>query len=446
MKKILISIGVIAFIMQNSHAQTQLNLKECINYGLQHNRLVKINLNNVELSKLKAKESLATYLPQVNVNAGLDNNIKLPVTIIPAGSFGPGTDEQKVQFGTQFNSNQSIQLDQPIYNQASITGLKARKPNIELAEFTMAQNKQTLIYNIISSYYKIIIAEKQLELLESNKLRIEKILKVAQLQAEMGVSKKVDVKQIQVNLNNTVSNISITQNQYELALNTLKFNLGMPMSETIVLTDTDKWLDDKDHLPKDFGQFDFSKTYDYLIQKTQISLLEINKKYIRDGAFPTLGFYARYGANGYGQHFGDAYSRLFDFSTIGLKFNWSLFTGGRRDAQYKMAGLDIANAQENLRVLEEQQQLTFMNAGSAFKRAQSTISVNKDNMELAQDVYDNVSLQQKAGVANLSDLLNAELSLRQAQNNYIQSLLDYYVADLEVKKVNNTIESFYNNL
>lgn len=429
-----------------AYAQESFTLKESIAYGLKHNRSITIYNNNRLQAEQKAREALSTYLPQVNVNAGLDDNLKLPVTVIPAGTFGPGTPAQKVSFGTQYNSTHSVQLDQPIYNQAAITGLKARKPNIELAALNEELNRQGVIYNIATAYYKIIITQKQLDLLEDNKERMEKTLAIAQLRAKEGVSKKIDVKQVQVNLNNTESQISVTRNSYELALNTLKFHLGKAMTEELLLSDTAKWLNPKTVLAGGAPGFDYKKTIDYRLNQTQLSLLDINRKNIRDGRYPTLAFYARYGANGFGNNIGAAYSSLYDFAVVGLKFNWNLFTGFRRDAQYKMADIDYKNAEENLKLSEEQQTLTYQNAGLAYNRAQSTIVTNKANMDLANEVYANVSTQHKEGIATLTDLLNAENSYQQAQNNYIQSLLDFYLAEIELKRANGTLDEYFEQL
>lgn len=67
-------------------------------------------------------------------------------------------------------------------------------------------------------------------------------------------------------------------------------------------------------------------------------------------------------------------------------------------------------------------------------------------MELAREVFDNTTLQYNEGVASLAELLNAELAFREAQNNYISALVEFYKADLDVQKSNNTLTEFYNNL
>lgn len=434
------------FAWQNQEQAMKMTLKECIDYGLHNHRSVAINKNNIAATREKAREALSQYLPQVNVSAGLDYNLKLQQNIIPAGSFPGQTEEQRITFGTKYNSTQMVQLDQKIYDQSLLTGLQANKSNNELAEITAEQNNQNLIYNISSSYYQILVAQKQLDLLYSNKGRFEKILKVTQLQAEQGVIKKVDVKQVQVNLNNVLSQISVTENNLKLAKNTLKNNIGLSQTQDIVITDTAKWLGNTPAV-KMYGAFDYKQTLAFQQQKLQINMYDINRKSIKDQAFPTLSLYGRYGANGFGsENIGQAYNPVLDYSAVGVKLSWSIFTGFRRNAQYKQAVIDLDNARENLKLNEDLQNLQFQNAGAAMARAQSTIATNKSNMELASEVYENATLQYRQGVSNLGDLLNAELSYREAQNNYINSLLDFYLADLDVQKSNGTLRDYYQGL
>jgi outer membrane protein len=431
---------------QQGTGTTTVTLKDCIAFGLQNHRSVEVNKNNVAAAHENAREQLAGYLPQVSVNAGLDYNIKLPANVIPAGSFPGQTEEQRITFGTKYNSTQVIQLDQKIYDQSLLTGLKANKSNRELAELTAEQNNQDLIYNISSAYYQILVTQRQLDLLYSNKERFEKILKVTELQAEQGVAKKVDVKQVQVNLNNVLSQISIAENSLRLAKNTLKNNMGMSQHQDIVLVDTSRWLNAAP-TAKVYGDFNYQQSVSYQQQRLQIEMYDINRQSIKNQIFPTLSFYARYGANGFGANsLGQAYDPLLDYSAAGLKLSWNIFTGFRRDAQYKKATIDMENARVNMRLNEDRQNLAFENAGIAVKRAQSTIITNKQNMELASEVYENTTLQYRQGIATLSDLLNAENAYREAQNNYIGSLLDYYLADLEVQRANGTLRDYYQQL
>lgn len=444
---VIVSALVLYAIGTKAQSSSNMSLKACIEYGLTHHRSIYVAQNGIEKAKQQAREALSSYLPQVNVNAGLDYNLKLPQNIIPAGSFPGMTEEQRITFGTTYNSTQVIQLDQTIYNQSLLTGLKANQSNNRLAELTVEQTRQDLIHRIASSYYQILVAQRQLELLNSNKTRFEKILQVTQLQAEQGVVKKVDVKQVQVNLNNVLSQISITQNNLKLAQNNLKNSMGWTdEAADIVLTDTDKWLGNQPQI-KLYPNFDYKQTIAFQQQALQLKMNDINRQSIRNQAVPNISVYGRYGANGFSnENFAGAYDPLLDYSAIGLKLSWSVFTGFRRDAQYKQSVIELNNIREQMSLNEAMQKLQFDNAGAAVSRAQSVINTNKNNMDLANEVYENTTLQYRQGLATLSQLLNAELSYREAQNNYINSLLEFYLADLDVQKANGSLEEYLGKL
>ncbi len=443
MKKFIhVSLIVTLTVLQAS-AQQSFSLKECIQYGLDHHPSVTISQNNAAKANAQAAEAVSGYLPQVNVNASFDDNIKLQTSIIPAGALSPT--ETRVTFGNPYGTTVVAQLDQPIYNQALIAGIKANKPNRELAMLTENQTKQTIIYNIASAYYQVITAQKQVQLLQTNKDRMEKLFQVAQLQANTGTARKVDAKQMQVNLNNVKSQLSVAENNARLTLNTLKNAMGYYTADNIVLSDTAYWLNNQQRTITP-PAFQYTNTLDYRMQEKQIELYGIQAKNIRAGGIPSLSAYARYGMNGFGTDMDKAVTRQFDYSAVGLKLNMPIFTGFRRNSQYQQAIITRDNARLTMDLNKGNQQLQFENAQNRFLQAQSTLEMNKENLDLANEVYDNASLQYKNGVASMSDLLNAESSYTDAQNNYIQSLISYYVAQLDLEKSNSTLDLYFNKL
>ncbi len=451
--KIFLCIGLSAWIYNNvATAQEQtpaaarnITLKEAINYGLEHHPTVRIFRLQTLQAKQVAKEQLSNYLPQVNLSSTLDYNIELQKTVIPEGTFGPGTPKQIVAFGQKYNASLAGQADQQIFNMSLISGLQANKPNNELARLSEEENRQEIIYNISNAYFQIITIKKQLDLLYANKERFEKIMRVTSLQSDLGVAKKVDVKQVQVNLNNVTTQITNLENNLSLAENQLKNHMGLPVDAQVEIQDFDTWTEKAEvHFQPQL--FNYQNTYSFLKQEKQLELLSINKRRLRNGIFPVISAYAQYGYLGFGNSLESVYNPLLDFSKVGLKLSWSLFTGLRRDAQYKQASLDYDIARINLSFNEQIAGLQFQNAKLKLSNANSTISLNRQNMELAREVFDNTTLQYNEGVASLAELLNAELSFREAQNNYINALVEYYRADLDVQKSNNTLTEFYNNL
>lgn len=421
------------------------SLKNCIDYGLKHHASVQIEAYNVEQAKQQIRESASSYLPQVNANAEVVNNLKLQQTIIPEGMLGPGSPEQRIAFGTKYTSSMAVQLDQKLFDLSMLSGIKGAQTNVKRFEMQKEQNEEDLIFNIASTYYQILVSQRQLSLLLLNRERFGKILSVTQMQADYGVAKKVDVKQVQVNLNNVASQISNLKNQLEIAKNTLKNYMGYEADVEIVFSDSSRWLNQKPSIVP-YPGFNYEATLPAQMQLVKMDLLELQRKTIKFQAVPSLSLYANYGATGFGNDFSGVFDPLLDFSSLGVRLTWSIFTGFRRDAQYKAAVIDLKNAQLEYGLNKSLMNLQYQNAESQSREAKRMIGINQSNMDLAQEVYDNTTLQYREGVASLSDLLNAELANKEAQNNYINSLLNYYLADLGVRKANGTLREYFAQL
>ena len=162
MEKKIVIICLFSFWLKTS-AQENWTLKKCIEYGLINNRNNIIYANEKLAADAKAKEVLADYLPRISLTSTLDNNLKLQQSVIPAGIFGP--DEVRVSLTQKFNSNFVGQLDQVIYDQSLITGLKANKYNKQKAELNVEQSQEAIIYNISMDYFRFFVYKQQLELL-----------------------------------------------------------------------------------------------------------------------------------------------------------------------------------------------------------------------------------------------------------------------------------------
>lgn len=68
-----------------------------------------------------------------------------------------------------------------------------------------------------------------------------------------------------------------------------------------------------------------------------------------------------------------------------------------------------------------------------------SIETTSEQAELAEAIYKQTITQQKQGTANLTDVLLADNALREAQQTYLSTVIDYLKADLELKKLTGNI-------
>jgi len=427
-----------------SQGQDKWDLKSCIAYGLKNHRSRNVYSNEQLAAQAKAKEALAAYLPSISINGSTDNNLKVQETIIPAGLFGPT--DTRVAFTKKFTTTGTVQLDQTIYDQELITGLKANKYNSKLAALNVVANDETIIYNISTAYYQIFVYREQLEFLKANQKTYAQQLAISKLQVDKGVAMESDLNKIQVNYNNNQAEVVAAESNVTLSENQLKNAMGLALSAALNVDPSANELPTNLNLIPESNSFSESNRNEYQVAEVNTSLLDIDQKRSRAGILPKISFYGRYGGNGFGDKIGESFSTITDFSAIGLKLSMSLFDGFKRGAVYNQAHYKYLNSLENLNLDKEKYRLEYENARTKMLREQVNVENNRRNIELAQSVFKSTDLQYQKGVTGLTEWLDAQNSINDAQNNYLNSLYNFYLARIDLEKANGTLTNFYSSL
>ena len=427
------------------YAQQNYSLKDCIDYGLKNNRNNVVYENEKRAADAKAKEALADYLPKLSITGTFDDNLKVQQSVIPAGIFGP--DPLRIAFTQRYNSNGTVQLDQTIYDQALLNGLKANKYNKRQADLNIKQNQETIIYNISNAFYQIYVYREQLRLLTDNLESYRRQMDISRLQVDKGITLQKDLDKVTVDYNNAMSQIRVAESNLNLSENQLKYEMGYPINTGLQIDSaTQGDLAVPLVINTDSRSFSALNRTDYQLSEVNSKLLEIDQGRIKAGALPKLTGYARYGAVGFGQTLGPAFSDLNPFSAVGIKLTVPLFDFFKRNAQYNQAKYKSLNAVENLKLDAGKYQLEYENARTRLIKAQANLDNDKRNINLAESVFRTTDLQYKKGVTNLVDWLTARNSIKDAQNNYLNSLFSFYQAKLDLEKAGGSLKVFYSSL
>lgn len=440
MKRTSLLVLIITSTLYGAFAQNTYTLQQCIDYALKNHRSIKIAQNDVESAIAHKNEGRSGYLPQVNGQAQWDDNLILQTTVIPAGTFGPGTPEQRIQFGNQYNTIMAVQLDQTLYNHSFIEGIRALKPNEDLAKLKKTKTEEDVIYNTIAAYYNILLITENEKLLQQSEERLRKTLPIVKLQWEKGVIKKMDVDRVQVNYNNIVANQEILKTRKEVAYNNLKYNMALPL-ETVIAIDTN-YSKEIVSLENYTDTANIKNKIELKILRQSLALNQINYKRQRANYYPTLSFYAKYGGNAFGNKAGQSFTNWTQFSAIGFKLNVPIFDGLRNSSSLKQMQLGIESLKENIAQTEEGLKLQMLNSTTELSNSVTNLSVNKETLELAKSIYNTTTLQYQKGVIAYSDLLSAEFAYKEAEANYLQSLVKYLNAKLEADKSNNNLNTY----
>lgn len=424
---------------QQSHT---MSLEQAIDFGRDNSPALTIAANDELIAKAAVKEVRSALLPQVSATATADDYIKRQTTYLPAGVFSE--EPTPVQLGTQYSSSVALSTEQTLVDFATFQRIKSAGTQVEVAHLRNHQAEEQLIYDAAKAYAQALIHKEQVRLLEANQAQYDELVPILRLRLEKGVAQPLEVDRVEVTRRNIISQRTVAEANYELAIAQLKRVIGMPLTDDLKLTDAIELASAlRQPTPAPFA---LATLNSYRISEQSILQKHLELKRRRAQALPTLGTYSRFGGLAQGDELGGHLGTWNSYNSIGLKINVPLFTGFRRSAQVKQAELDLANAREQMKLNELGWELDHLNADTRMTASRSTVTNDEENLRLAEQVFANTNLQYQQGLAPLSDLLNADYQLKEARNNYTTSLLNHYIATIDVEKAKGTLAEFAQTL
>lgn len=418
-----------------------LTLKQCISYANLHNGNLKNANSDVQIAQKKIDEQVGTMLPQIDFNSSYMDNLIIATNVIQAGDLGI----IKAKFGTPHNLTASVQLTQKIFDPTFGVALKAVKISKDQAEQSRRKTEEQTAYTISGIYYQTLVIGEQISTQHATLEASEKLLASTELKFKNGMAKQVDVDKIRVSYNNIKSQTQQSELSYKQSLNNLKYAMGMPVESNLALT-SDAIESDLNVFEAPADSFNIENRVDYQLQKINLSGYELDKKRNQAGYLPTLSLSANYGES--------AMRNQFDFTSpsgawypssgIGVTLKIPVFDGLQKHARISQSNLNIEKSKESINLTEQSIKVDLSNYEIQYRNAIDNIHNEKDNLDLAESVYKNVQNQYQQGACSTLDLVQAESSYTESQNNYYSKLLTLYVARINLEQTKGTLINYIN--
>ena len=219
----------------------------------------------------------------------------------------------------------------------------------------------------------------------------------------------------------------------------------MPMENKIIIPNTAFEV-----TPQDLSSTaDVTGRTEYLLLKKQEQLLTYQKKAAQAAYYPTLSLTGSYNYIGQGPEmplFAKPADGVYwsDFSSIGLSLRVPLFTGFGTRAKVRQANNALSSLKVDLDDTKLALDLAFDNAKKQIENSLITINNQRENAQLAQEVLNNTNNNYTQGLASLTDLLDAENAMVEAQNNYTNAILEYKLAEIQFIKSKGELKNLLN--
>lgn len=428
----------------------QLTLKDALKYALEANQNARKAQLDVENSQYQIDEVRSRALPQINGSAALTHNPLLQLSALP-NIFGPNPNPDEtilVAFGQKWNANGTISLTQNLFDKSVFTGLKAAKTTQEFYRVNAQLTEEQIIEQVATNYYQLLVQRQQVGVLDTTIKNTRRVQDVLQGQYENGLAKKIDVDRIKVSLSNLQSQRQQLLNGVTLLENQLKFLIGMPIQTPITIPDVDR-----DAIqPRAVAQnepINVDGRTEIQLLKRQEQLLSYQKEAYKSEYYPSLSLSGNYSYMGMGNKVplfkGQSQGvNWFDVAAVSLNLRIPIFNGFATRSRVRQADISLKKLNEDIENTSLALNLAHENAKTQINNSIITLNSQRENVQLAEEVYFNTQNNYNNGLASLTDLLNAETSLTEANNNYSSALLNYRVAEIQLIKSQGQLKSLLN--
>lgn len=438
----------IAFLMVLSMSTSMwgqsFTLKEAVDYSITHHVQIKNGQIDIANADAKINEIKAMGLPQVNGSLNYTNNLIIQRMFIPANTFNPSAPANEVvaaEFGVKNSGFANFGLSQLLFDGSYLLGLKASSVYKELSVKSLTQSKQQTAENVAKAYYGILVNEKRKQLFALNVGRLDTLLKETKALYAQGFVEKVDVQRLEVQANNLKTEFENVTRLQEMAYSLLKFQMGYPMEEPIVLKDNLEQIKLNNSLVADLnGPFEYANRIEYSILKTQESLAELDVKSQKAGYLPRLILSANYGFNTGRKVIEDLVTKpWFDNATIGFAIQVPIFDGFSKKYKTIQSENNLRKVRQSFDLVKSSIDLQRNQSMISLKNSLESLKEQKENLDLANEISRVSRVKYQQGVGSNLEVLNAEASLKESQVNYFTALYNALIAKVELEKANGTL-------
>ncbi|MCB0515456.1 MAG: TolC family protein [Chitinophagales bacterium] len=437
------------------------SLEEAQNYAEKHHLTLENSALNIEKAKGQVNEIKSIGLPQVNASLQYIYNLKLPAQLIPSDAFsfppllplangdtlylaqssGESSEEfTKLTFGTKNSLGISLEASQLLFDGSYLLGLKAA--NLFVAQ-AKQQNKLDVyqVRNAIAeAYTTTLLARESITLLDNNINLLQKIFTETQAYYQEGFIEQLEVDRLELSLTNLKTRKQSALRAAALSEAALKFQMGLPVSQAIELTDNLEGLSSETAalVATDVNVFQEEAQKNRLelqLLKTQNEFRDLDIRQIKAKYLPNVAAFFQANSN-----FQDDGFHVFNgqywipSSLVGLRVSVPIFDGNQKKAQIQQRKILQTQAfnQENL--FKQSVALEVTQSYTQFVSAYENWQTQVKSMKLAQKIYDVSVEKYRTGVGSSLEVTDAESKLFETQSLYIQSLYELSAAQISLEK------------
>ncbi|MCX7610049.1 MAG: TolC family protein [Ignavibacterium sp.] len=451
-KKILIVVLILS--SQIFSQQKTITINDAINLALNNNTDIKVALLNVQKADAAVDEAFGYALPTVDFSANFSHFIEKPrmpfpdfaallrnatyailfdENIIPRDNRKFLPLETKLQSFAQTNNFQTqIQVTQTLFSSTVFRGIGASQIYYNLSKAELNNQISKTVLSVQNAFYGALLLKKISEITEASFINANENLKNVESLFKQGLVSEFDLLQAQVAVENIRPVLLQMKNNFKNALDGLKLLIGLPQTEDIDIVGEFEYKSEE--LPTESDLIIEALQSNFGIKSLELKK-QVDKEFIQldiSEYWPNLYAFGNYTYSGSSDQWKfQTYSQM----TVGVGLSINLWKGNRTKNRVEQATItykqteEMLNQYKNFLVTQVRSKLNELN------RIKSLIEVQSKNVNVAERAYEISKIRYKEGTGSQLEIQNADLALKQARTNYIQSIHSYMINKFELEQI-----------
>ena len=404
-------------------ATLNLSLREAQAYAVQQNRTLRNASLAVQEAYAQRWQTIAAMLPQVDGSYSYSNYLGYSASMSTAmGAF-------KINMPNVGALGLTAAVG---INGQGIVGALLNNIAIDMKKIALEKSEVELRSSVMSAYVSVLALQSISNLLDSSLVNIQDLEQMTQNAVNVGAAEQTTADQIRVRVNTLKNSINTQKRNIELATNSLKVLLDVPVETELVLTeDIDDVLSPERVINLLAENFNIENNLNYQLLKKQTELAKRNVHMAGWAYGPTIALAYNYTNQ---QYYGEGGMRMTPPNVIQVSVKMPLWSSGKRAAgvvekkiAYEEAKNTLSETTDNLAI--QYRQLCF-NLTNAYE----TYTNEKDNIEVARRVFASATEKYKYGASSNMELTNASNDLINAQSSYVEAMLNLVSAQADLEE------------